>query len=64
MQYGAGGRFHAPQTGGMGRMGGPKAAGPSGECYCPTCGYSTPHRIATPCYQMTCPKCGTRLTRR
>lgn len=39
------------------------AAGPGGSCVCPSCGYSTPHVIGTPCYQQTCPKCGGRMTR-
>lgn len=47
---------------GMGRMGG-FAAGLGGSCVCPRCGYSTPHVIGTPCYQQTCPKCGSRMTR-
>lgn len=45
-----------------GRMGG-FAAGPGGSCVCSSCGYSTPHVIGTPCYQQTCPKCGSRMTR-
>ena len=48
--------------GGRGRMGG-FAAGPGGSCVCPRCGYSTSHVIGTPCYQQTCPKCGSRMTR-
>lgn len=48
---------------GRGRMGG-FASGPGGSCVCPSCGYSTPHVIGTPCYQQTCPKCGSRMTRR
>ena len=48
--------------GGRGRMGG-FAAGPRGSCVCPRCGYSTPHVIGTPCYQQTCPKCGSKMTR-
>ena len=48
--------------GGRGRMGG-FAAGPRGSCVCPSCGYSTPHVIGTPCYQQTCPRCGGKMTR-
>jgi len=48
--------------GGRGKMGG-FAAGPGGSCVCPNCGYSTSHVIGTPCYQQTCPKCGSRMTR-
>ncbi|MHA1852542.1 MAG: hypothetical protein ACTSUF_03435 [Candidatus Heimdallarchaeaceae archaeon] len=62
-QFGAGGRFRAPPIGGSGRMGG-FGLGPGGNCVCPSCGFTTPHTTATPCYQMTCPKCGTRMTRR
>jgi hypothetical protein len=47
---------------GRGRMGG-FAAGPGGSCVCPSCGYKMPHVIGTPCYQQTCPKCGSRMTR-
>ena len=47
---------------GRGRMGG-FAAGPGGSCVCPNCGYSIAHVIGTPCYQQTCPKCGSRMTR-
>jgi hypothetical protein len=49
---------------GRGRMGGGFAAGPGGGCICPNCGYITPHKVGTPCYQQTCPKCGTRMTRK
>ena len=48
---------------GMGRMGGPKAAGPGGNCVCPSCGERVPHVVGRPCYDMTCPKCGTRMVR-
>lgn len=46
-----------------GRMGGPKAAGPGGNCVCPSCGYKAPHTGAEPCYRIPCPKCGTKMTR-
>ncbi len=45
-----------------GRRGG-FVAGPGGSCVCPRCGYTTPHTIGTPCYQQTCPRCGSRMTR-
>lgn len=48
---------------GRGRMGGGVAAGPGGFCVCPSCGYRTTHVRGTPCYQQTCPKCGSRMTR-
>jgi hypothetical protein len=47
---------------GRGRMGG-FGAGPGGYCVCPNCRTKVPHNVGTPCYQQTCPKCGSRLTR-
>jgi hypothetical protein len=47
---------------GRGRMGG-FGLGPSGECVCPRCGYRTPHQRGVPCYDQTCPKCGSKMTR-
>ena len=61
-----GGRGGAAGRGGgrgPGRMGGSKAAGPGGNCVCPSCGHKVPHQVGQPCYQMTCPKCGTKMTR-
>ena len=49
--------------GGRGRMGGPNAAGPSGYCVCPSCGYKAPHTVGQPCNQIKCPKCGALMTR-
>lgn len=54
---------HRGGGGGRGRMGGGFAAGLGGFCVCPSCGYRTPHVRGTPCYQQTCPKCGSRMTR-
>ena len=48
---------------GGGRMGG-FAAGPGGSCVCPSCGHTTPHRLGSPCFQQTCPKCGTPMMRK
>lgn len=48
---------------GAGRMGGSKAAGPAGNCVCPNCNHKAPHQVGQPCYDMTCPKCGTKMTR-
>lgn len=48
---------------GPGQMGGPKAAGPDGNCVCPNCGRRMPHVVGQPCYQKQCPKCGTQMTR-
>ena len=47
---------------GTGRKGG-FAAGPGGSCVCPKCGYTTPHTLGSPCYQQSCRRCGTPMTR-
>jgi len=48
--------------GGGGRMGG-GGMGLGGNCVCPSCGAKVVHQRGTPCYQVTCPKCGTKMTR-
>jgi len=48
---------------GPGRMGGPKAAGPDGQCVCPKCGHKVPHQVGQPCSSVKCPKCGTAMIR-
>jgi hypothetical protein len=48
---------------GKGRMGGPFAAGPGGNCVCPKCGYKQPHTVGQPCNVKVCPKCGIQMTR-
>lgn len=49
---------------GRGRMGGTKpGAGPGGYCVCPNCAHKMLHQVAQPCYKVSCPKCGTRMTR-
>ena len=48
--------------GGGGRMG-RFAAGPSGNCVCPRCGYKEAHQTGIPCYQKKCPKCQSPMTR-
>ena len=50
------------QGDGKGRGGG-FAAGPGGSCVCPKCGKTPPHQRGVPCLQMTCPDCGTAMTR-
>ena len=50
------------QGGGQGRRGG-FAAGPGGSCVCPKCGKTLPHQRGVPCLQITCPDCGTAMTR-
>jgi len=46
-----------------GRQPGGLGLGPGGQCTCPSCGATVPHQIGTPCYDMTCSKCGTRMKR-
>ena len=48
---------------GRGRMGGPFAAGPGGNCVCPQCGSKIQHTPGQACNQLTCPDCGTVMTR-
>jgi len=68
---GTGPRGQGPGTGrGMGRgqdggrgQGGGFAAGPGGYCVCPNCGERVSHQLVTPCYEQSCPKCGTTMTR-
>lgn len=55
-----------PPTGGgrgAGRGGG-YGSGPGGKCICPNCKATVSHSRGTPCYQVSCPKCGTRMTRK
>jgi len=48
-----------------GRMRGNRAgAGPGGYCICPSCGERSPHQQGVPCYNLICPKCGTKMVRR
>jgi len=47
-----------------GRMGGSRpGAGPGGTCICPSCGEKVLHKLGTPCYALSCPKCGTKMVR-
>jgi len=46
-----------------GKGGGSYAAGPGGECICPSCGYKVPHRVGVPCMNEQCPKCGSSMNR-
>ncbi|MCX6843600.1 MAG: hypothetical protein NTX53_15105 [candidate division WOR-3 bacterium] len=48
---------------GLGRVGGPKSAGPTGFCACPQCGQHVPHERGVPCAKQKCPKCGTAMVR-
>jgi len=49
--------------GGRGQMRGPLAAGPGGQCICPSCDYRTDHIAGEPCSEKKCPKCGAILIR-
>lgn len=49
--------------GGRGRQEG-FGLGPEGECVCPKCGRTVKHERGVPCYQATCPDCGTKMTRK
>lgn len=48
---------------GPGQGGGPKAAGPGGNCICPSCGHRMTHQVGQPCTALTCPKCGAQMAR-
>jgi len=58
-----GGRAQGRAVRSGGRMGGPKAAGPAGDCVCPVCGQRDHHEPGIPCIQRKCPKCGSAMTR-
>ncbi len=49
--------------GGAGGVDGPFAGGPADYCVCLNCGEKLPHTPGQPCNQMTCPKCGLKMTR-
>jgi hypothetical protein len=48
---------------GPGRMNGPFAAGPDGNCVCLECGHKIKHLAGKPCNQQNCPKCGAQMIR-
>ena len=49
---------------GAGRMRGTSpGAGPSGDCVCPSCGARVAHQVGTPCYNLSCAKCGAKMVR-
>jgi len=50
------------QGGGRGRMGG-SGMGTGGQCVCPQCGKKVSHRRGSPCMQINCPNCGSKMTR-
>jgi hypothetical protein len=49
--------------GGRGCKGGSQAAGPDGNCVCPSCGHKVKHKAGQPCYEQKCPKCKTQMIR-
>jgi len=48
---------------GLGRMGGPDAGGTGGNCRCPKCGHTEPHQAGVPCFERSCPECGSMMVR-
>jgi len=50
--------------GGVGSEGVLRAAGPGGECVCPKCGHTEPHKRGRQYFDRTCPKCGIAMDRR
>jgi hypothetical protein len=38
--------------------------GIGGECICVNCGKRVSHQRGVPCSSFTCPKCGSRMTRK
>jgi hypothetical protein len=63
MNQGRGRGMGRGRGGGRGRMGGPRAAGPGGDCVCTECGHKAKHAVGQPCYEKKCPKCGAPMTR-
>jgi rubredoxin len=57
-----GGRGMGQGGGGQGKKGG-TGAGIGGNCVCPECGHTEPHRRGNPCNQIECPECGATMTR-
>jgi Zn finger protein HypA/HybF involved in hydrogenase expression len=48
----------------LGRQPGGTGEGPGGKCVCLKCGATATHKLGQPCYQVTCPKCGAKMTRK
>lgn len=63
-EAGSGGAFGQPAFPRVGRKPGTRpGAGPGGLCVCPACGATVPHEWNVACYDTTCPKCSSRMTR-
>jgi hypothetical protein len=61
---GGGGRGTGRGIGrGIGRGRNRPGAGSGGNCVCPKCGATVPHSVGTPCSDINCPKCGTKMAR-
>lgn len=50
--------------GGRGRQPDGFGLGPEGECVCPSCGATIPHKRGVPCYEEKCPKCDSQMIRK
>lgn len=48
---------------GRGRKGSSQAAGPDGNCVCPSCRYKVKHKAGQPCYEQKCLALQTKLSR-
>lgn len=51
------------KSGRPGRMGGPIASGPAGNCVCPQCGQKEYHQRSVPCVERKCSNCGSIMAR-
>ena len=58
---GSGSGFGNRQGKGQGRRN--KGLGPQGKCVCPDCGTEIAHQRGIPCYEQTCPECGSTMVR-
>ncbi|HAR95652.1 MAG TPA: hypothetical protein DCR97_06785 [Deltaproteobacteria bacterium] len=61
-----GSRWQGGARKGKGRNTGRRGLGPLGpptNCICPECGAISPHIPGTPCFQQTCPRCGSPMAR-
>ena len=55
--------FESIDESGRGMGPGGMGKGPGGDCVCPSCGATKPHTTGEACMDMTCPKCGAKMTR-